>query len=223
MPVQWSHSRLQNFEQCPRRFYHEAILKDCKQETIHPTTLWGQQVHKAIELRINEGTPLPDNMVQYAQQAEMAASLPSVKAEVQFAITTSWTQTDWFSADVWGRAILDVLSFLPDGNTAYIGDWKLGKYRGDTGQARVNAFMLMATNPDIKTVHTQFIYLAANKVDTQTFTRDKLPQYVEPTLETIRRIEVCNDNGEWPATPSGLCAYCPVTRCQFNRSKRTKP
>lgn len=218
--ISWSHSRLQTFEQCPRRFYHECVVRDCKQEATHPTTIWGQEVHKAAELRVKDGTPLPANMAQYAPVVDILASLPRVQAEVQFAVNERWERTEWTAADTWGRAIIDVLYIDYGGRMAYVADYKLGKYRGDTGQARVNALMLMMTDPGIDTVHTQFLYFAAKKVDTNTFTRDKLPQYAELTLEVLRRIETCNASNAWHATPSGLCAYCPATRCQFNRSKR---
>lgn len=218
--IQWSHSRLQTFEQCPRRFYHECIVKDYKSESNHPTTIWGQQVHKAAELRIKDGTPLPENMAQYAPVVEALAALPGVQAEVQLAVNASWKQTGWVAEDTWGRAVIDVLYVNHAERMAYVADYKLGKYRGNTGQDRVNALLLMATDPEIDTVHTQFLYFAANKVDTNTFTRDKLSQYAEPTLEVLRRVQSCEDSGTWPPTPSGLCGYCPVTRCQFNRQKR---
>ena len=157
--------------------------------------------------------------MQYSGFVEACAALPGVQAEVQFAITTSWTQTDWFAADVWGRCIIDVLAYNSEGTEAYVADWKLGKYRGDTGQARVNAMMLLATDPKLETVNTQFIYLAAKKIDTQTFTRDKLVEYAEPTIDTVRQIETCKAKDAWHPTPTGLCGYCPVTRCQFNRRK----
>lgn len=218
--TQWSHSRLQTFEQCPRRYYHQYVAKDVQDTQVHPNTVWGSQVHEAIERRIKTGEPLPANMQQYSPAVELVANLPGVEAEVRYAITMDWRRTDFFSPDVWGRAIIDVLYFTPDGTTAAVWDWKLGKYRGDTDQARVNALMLFTTNPGLQTVHTQFTYLKEGKVDKQHFTRDQLPVYAEPTLETLRKINLCLDNDAWHPTPSGLCAWCPVTRCQFNRSRR---
>ncbi|PZO72289.1 MAG: hypothetical protein DI640_13020 [Sphingomonas taxi] len=218
MPMSWSHSRLQTYKVCPKQFYHMYVAKDVRDDgPKHPTTVWGEEVHKAIEYYINADIPLPPNMQQYAPWATLAKQLPNARAEVRLGVSVSWQPTEFFAPDVWGRCIVDVYSV--DGNEAAAVDWKLGKYRGDTGQAAVNAVMMFAANPEVTKVTTQFIYLAARKVDTQHFVRDKLAEYVEPTIDVIRQIETCRANDAWHPTPSGLCGYCPVTRCQFNKRR----
>ena len=215
MPIQWSHSRLQTFEQCNKRFYHQYVVKDVK-DTMHPSALWGNDVHKAIENYVRDGTPLPSNMGQYTPFAEIARSMPGVQAEVQMAVDSNWAPTDWFSPDAWGRGISDILAF--EGDTAAVIDWKTGKYRGDTGQGAVNAILTFMHYPTINKVRTQFVYFTSGKVDDTTYKREDLAHIMAPTLQTIRRVETCADNGVWTPNPTGLCAYCPVTRCQYNRS-----
>lgn len=218
--IPWSHSRLDTFGVCPKRFYHQYVAKDVQEGEPHPVAVWGSEVHKAAELLVKDGTPMPENMKQYEPVVQTLAAIPGVQAEVQFAVNSNWQVVDWFSSEAWGRAIIDVLAFEDGGRTAGVWDYKLGKYRGKTDQARVNAFMIMAAMPQVEQVHTQFLYLAAKKVDTSVFTRDRLAEYMEPTLETLRQIRVCQENDAWHATPSGLCGYCPVTRCQFNKVRR---
>ena len=61
--VPWSYSSLQAFETCPRRFYLTRIAK-LASEAQTQATLWGNEVHKALELavagtvlRITRGSP----------------------------------------------------------------------------------------------------------------------------------------------------------------------
>ena len=56
-PITWSHSALKKYEQCPRQ-YHEAIVlkkypfKDTAQ------TIYGKDLHTAVELYGRDGTPI---------------------------------------------------------------------------------------------------------------------------------------------------------------------
>ncbi len=54
----WSFSRIKAFEQCPKQFYHEKVLKQYPfKET--DAMRYGTDFHKACEDYIGEGTPIP--------------------------------------------------------------------------------------------------------------------------------------------------------------------
>jgi hypothetical protein len=53
LPAPWSYSSLSSFLQCPRRFYLTRVVKEVKEPPTQ-ATLWGQEVHSALELRIKE-------------------------------------------------------------------------------------------------------------------------------------------------------------------------
>ena len=54
----WSFSRIKAFEQCPKQFYHEKVLKQYPfRET--EAMRYGTEFHKACEDYIGEGTPDP--------------------------------------------------------------------------------------------------------------------------------------------------------------------
>ena len=55
----WSFSRIKAFEQCPKQFYHEKVLK---QYPVVETDamMYGTDFHKACEDFIAKGTPIPE-------------------------------------------------------------------------------------------------------------------------------------------------------------------
>ena len=54
----WSFSRIKAFEQCPKQFYHEKVLKQYPfRET--EAMRYGTEFHKACEDYVGEGTPIP--------------------------------------------------------------------------------------------------------------------------------------------------------------------
>ena len=60
----WSFSKAKAFEQCPKQFYHEKILREypfVETEAIR----YGNAFHTAAEEYIRDGTPLP-KMFDYA-------------------------------------------------------------------------------------------------------------------------------------------------------------
>ena len=108
----WSFSRLKNFEQCPKKFYHTSIRKDVI-ESQNDTMLYGNRVHKALELRVKNGKRLPMDMTHLESIAAKFAD-PKVKpdeilTEQQLAIDENYQPCDWFSKDTWTRAIIDYL------------------------------------------------------------------------------------------------------------------
>lgn len=214
MPVSWSYSRLNTFENCPKRFHHQYVLQDTVEGAPHPAAAWGSQVHEAIEHNIRHGTPLPDNMQEYAVYADLAKQLPNVEAERKLAIDVNWQPTSWKTA--WGRAIADVFSV--HGDRAIVWDWKTGKYRGPTLQASINALMVFATYPEVNRVDTNFVYFKAKLPEDDVFMREDIPEIAKPVTDVLGRIAQCEARNEWGHKPSGLCGYCPVTSCQFNKT-----
>ena len=67
----WSYSSLSNFEQCPKQF---KLIKIDKVVPFKETDAirHGNEVHKALELRLKDKTPLP---TKYAQYESMVAQL----------------------------------------------------------------------------------------------------------------------------------------------------
>ena len=61
----WSFSKIKAFEQCPKQFYHEKILKEYP--FVQTTAiLYGNEFHKAAEDYVGSGTTL-DKRFDYAK------------------------------------------------------------------------------------------------------------------------------------------------------------
>lgn len=94
-----------------------------------------------------------------------------------------------------------------------------GKPKTDPSQLELFAAVTMAVYPQFDTVHTGYVWLAHNRLDTKSFTReDALP--IWKGFETrVSRMELASRDDWYPPKPSGLCrAWCPVPRnlCEFS-------
>ena len=209
----WSHSTLTSFETCPRRHHLTKVIRVIKEPPTE-ATIWGNFVHKALEERVKDGTPLPDSIKGYAPIADMMISKPGTKlVEHKFALDSNFQPTEWDGS--WGRGIVD-LGIL-QGDTAVMLDWKTGKRKTDSDQLKLMALMAMHTFPEVDTVLTGFVWLKDHKLDREMFTRKQIQDLWSDFLPRVNRLTRAFKEDKWPPKPSGLCkAWCPCTGCEFN-------
>lgn len=111
--VPWSYSSLTAFETCPKRFYLTRISKQVKEPQTE-ATLWGNEVHKALELAVAGTKALAPNFVQYQPIVERLRASPGKKhTEQKFGLTNSFKPTSFFGGDVWFRGVLDLTIVTP--------------------------------------------------------------------------------------------------------------
>lgn len=212
----WSFSNLEKFETCPRQFYEVKIAKSVQEPpTVH--TVWGKEVHTALENRIKHGTPLPEGMTQWEGIAAKAAALPGEKhTELAVALDRAFQPTDWDTA--WTRGVID-LAVIGD-TTAAVVDWKTGK-RKPTQQLDLYAAYVMALHPRIERVTTAFVWLKEQKTTKGEVTRDDYGGVWGEFLTRAARLEKAYERNSWPERPSGLCnGWCPVRACIFHKDKQ---
>lgn len=223
-PVAWSYSALGSFITCPLRYYETKVAKRVAEPQTDQTR-WGNQVHKALELRIGQGTPLPPNMVQYEPIAAKIADVAKGKkvvTEQKLGLTKSLKPTTFFAKDVWLRAILDLK--IENGSRAFVGDWKTGKKNPDSDQLKLFAAVTFAISPWINEVQTSFIWLQSGETTAQKFVRDDAAGIWQEFLPKVRRLEQAYETNNFPARPSGLCrSWCPVHTCIHNGNYRASP
>ncbi len=219
-PFVWSHSSLNEYDTCPHRFYRKRVVKDVP-DPPGEAALAGTAVHKQVEEYIMHGGMTPLNLPTYKVHADRLLTMRkngwNVDTEKRLVFTKALTPSDYGQPGAWGVAIADVLAWRE--TRALVVDWKNGKYRPDTGadQAARNAIATFAHLPRVNTVTTTFIYPNANKSTVLTFEREKIDEYLKPTLTTLARVEASFATGGWPVTPNGLCrAWCPVVDCPHN-------
>lgn len=208
----WTFSHLEAFQTCARQFYEVKVARNYR-DTRNEAAVWGDEVHKALEYRVRDGTPLPQGMTQWESMAGKVAALPGVKKmENKLALDENFQPTDWDSA--WTRGIIDV--DITHGVVGVVFDWKTGR-RKITDQLKLYAAYKLAHDPELTKVTTGFVWLKDRKIDKEVVTREEVPAIWQKFLPVVRRLERAHEKGAWPPTPNGLCRqHCPVTGCEFN-------
>jgi hypothetical protein len=232
MAFAWSWSALDNFETCPKKYWHTRIRKDTK-EPEGEAMMWGKQVHEALAERVSKGRKLPDTM-PYEKHADMVLENTDrtkvvLKVEQQLAVTEDMRPCGYFDkqVDPWLRVVADVLKVREDKSVARIVDWKTGKgkfrrdpftgrFVSDSDQLLLSAAVVMAHYP-VETVWTQFFWLQEDVVTDAIFTKEDLAPFWNRILPRVDRMENAYKTTEYPPKPSGLCVrHCPVTGCPYH-------
>jgi len=182
---------------------------------------WGNEVHKALELRVRDGLPLPKTMQKWEPLIAKLLKRPGKPlAEQQLCLSEELSPTDWFGSESWCRGIVDFC--ILDGDKALALDWKTGKPKTDHDQMRLFAALMFHHYPQLEKVTTGYVWLAyGNKISSKTFFRSDLNEIWGEFLPRVQRYQLAFTKEKWEAKPSGLCrAWCPVLDCEFNgRSK----
>lgn len=178
-----------------------------------PAMQYGDDVHKAFELRVGGQKPLPVAMQQWEPFA-VPFDGRNVKVETKLGITAQGHSCDFFAKNVWGRTRIDVT--LINGTAAYINDWKTGKSKyEDPFELKVNAVLLHAANPQLEKIVGTYTWLAENRLSERYDLSDTRKTWWS-IHEIVRSIENDKLTGHFEKRRSGLCAFCPCYECEHN-------
>lgn len=216
--IAWSHSALKSYETCPLRYHAEKVTKEVPFDNDAPALVRGREVHKAMELRVGGGVPLPASLgwlEPYAQKLDaLRPAFDKVEVERQLTFTSTLAQTSWFGKQAWFRCAADVLAVNTEHGFAAVFDYKTGKNYGDDGQGRINALAVFLAEPAVNTVQTTFVYVDQKFEEVpRTFQRAAIKEALLPALETLSRIAESFNTETWPAKPGFGCKFCKVARC----------
>lgn len=213
--VAWSYSRLSNFEQCPKKFYHLSVAKDIK-EPPSEAMRYGSEVHKAIELRISKNKPFELHLKHLEPLISRFATAPGqVLVEQQLALSTNMKPTGWFDSDVWCRAIIDFAAVK--GDKALIVDWKTGAMKDDFTQQKVAAAMFLVYFPEVTTIDMMYYWLKDKKPTMETLHKKDVKHVWAAVTKRVKKYNHAHAVTEFEARPSGLCKkHCPVTNCPYH-------
>lgn len=224
----WSYSVLESFETCPWRHYRTKVLKDVV-EPQSKEMADGNRVHKALELRVAEGRPLPEDLSTHeplVQKLVASAEGGVIEAEQKMALNARFEPVRFFAHDCWVRGITDVT--VTKGANAFIGDYKTGNPKPNSAQLRLTAAMTFHHKPYVQKVSNAFIWLKTGEITRETFTRDQVPAIWQEFAPRVQRLEIAvqknadssqDPKAVWPKRPSGLCRkWCPLSRaqCEFS-------
>jgi RecB family exonuclease len=217
MKLAHSYSAIKQFEDCPQRYYRQRILKDVK-DMGGTASIYGDRIHKLLEARL-KGADIDQEVERYEPLCRAiinSAEGGELHVEYEMVLTEGMTPTTWWAQDAWLRSKLDVL--IVRGHNAVVMDWKTGKRRPDFFQMEMFAAQVFKLFPAVQHVTTSLLWLKDLEQDTRKYTRLDMPALWGDILARIRRIEQAAETNNWPARPSGLCAYCPARQsCKFAR------
>jgi CRISPR/Cas system-associated exonuclease Cas4 (RecB family) len=225
-PIALSHSRLSDYQQCPRKFYIKYIAKEWPKESDSPHLIRGSNVHKALENYIIKKTVgaegLPASSLAEVEQTKpfvdkVIDQFTNVYPEIQLCVDDKWNKVEWFSKQAYFRAIIDMLALNP--KKAFIGDFKTGKiheYSGFGGQLHLAALMVMKAFDKLEEVSIAYIYVDHKQTFRLDFTRDDLPK-LEAHFD--EQYQIVNADASFQPKINEFCKWCEATKsqCQYSR------
>ena len=219
-PLAWSYSRINTFKSCPKKYYHLNVKRDVKDKG-NAATYYGNEVHRAAEHYIKEGTPIPPKFKFLQRPLDVINKIEGEKhCEIRMGIAKEeedYSPTTFFGDDVWWRGIADLL--IVNGEKAYLIDYKTGKNAAsaDTKQLDLLAAATFTHFPAVEVIKSALVYVVSNDFIRKEHTAELRKSYFTVFDEELDRLEVALEEGVWNAVESGLCKFCPVTSCEHNR------
>jgi hypothetical protein len=174
-------------------------------------------MHAAMELRLRDKTPLPEEFAALEGVAAACENLQGkMTVEGELALTEDLTPTSFFAPDVWFRGKADLIVHDEKSNSVTILDWKTGKPKDEFQQLQIMAVCAFYTIPNLKKIKVAFVYTKTGTVDKKTFTAEQIPDLVATMRHSARGVYNAYATGVFPPQPNGLCKnWCEVKSCSF--------
>lgn len=220
MSIVWSFSSLKTFQQCPRKYYHNKILKDIR-EPDTKATLYGKEMHQIAEDFIRDGTPIPPTFDYIIPTMEMLAAIPGEKhCEVKLGLTRDMRACDFDAPDVWWHGIADLVIINEEKGLAHSVDYKTSKNArfADVKQLDLVAAGIFARFPKIKKIKSALIFVVSKEFVKADHVAERALEYVAKVTPDVNRIEAAIRTNVWNPVEGPLCRFCSVKQCEYNRS-----
>lgn len=217
----WSYSGHKTFQQCPRQYHEVKVLRKYKNpDTV--ATLYGKEVHEALEHFLRYDLPIPARFSKFVSYAEKIKALPGRHyVEYPMGITENGTYCKFDAPDVWWHGIPDVL-VVNDNGVARVVDWKTSKNSkyADVDQLELLALATFAMCPEVHTVKGGLVFLVCGDFIKKTFHRKDFNLILSKWIGNIDRIKVATESGVWNPKQSPLCKFCPLpeTACEYKNA-----
>ena len=217
----WSFSRIKAFEQCPKQFYHEKVLKQypfIQTEAM----IYGNEFHKACEDYIGKGEALPERFMYIKDALDKLNQRKGVKiCEQRLGVTANLEPCTFGARNVWFRGIVDLAILDEDSGIGWTIGYKTGKSAkyADKGQLELMALAIFAHYPKITSIRAGLLFVVANKLVKETYEVADRANLWEKWASNYATMEKAFEADVWNPRPSGLCKrHCPVTECAHNGS-----
>lgn len=213
----WSYSAATTFEKCPKQYFHLYVAKDIKQDPNTEHFLYGNEVHKAAELYIRDGVPLPKKFSQFQPPLDRLNQIPGKKyCELKLGLTQDLEPTGFFDKDVWWRGSIDLLIISSDNKAATIIDYKTGKNSqyADTRQLSLLGAAVFKHFPEVESIKSGLIFLVSKEILREEYKTEQFNDMISEWSNLITRMDVAYKTSVFNAVPNFSCRrFCPVQSC----------
>ena len=215
----WSFSSLKEYINCPKKYQEVRILKNYKFIDT-PQTIYGKEVHEALELYVRDGKPLAKNYMRFKKMVDALIAIPGVKyPEYKMALTKKMGQCDFDDENRWVRGIADLV--IVDGDQAYIIDYKTGSNKyPDPKQLRLMALMAFVCFPKVNKIKAGLLFCMKNSFVQESYTREDIHKSWKSFQTPLDRLTNSYTFNTWTPNPTPLCGWCPVETCSHHRPRR---
>jgi hypothetical protein len=200
---------------CPHQFYRKFIKKDIKFVQT-PQMEAGNVAHRALELRIGRGVPLPGALA-HIEPLVAPFDGKGAKTEVKLGLTAAGGTTGHFSDDTAGRCRIDV--YMLSGTSAYLIDHKTGSVREDPFELEIQGLFLKARYHQIETIKAKYLWIKEKRFGQVHDVSDTKRTWARVTgiMERMKKEPAV---GGWEKTPGPLCGWCDVIDCEHRRERK---
>jgi hypothetical protein len=216
-PGAWSYSSLKLFEQCPKRYYEEKVIKSIP-FTQNEAALYGEQLHKAAEEYIRDGVPIDPRFDFIKPYLDKLNAIEGVKfCELKLGVKRSdgrLVACDFFDSEVWFRGVADLV--IIDGDKAWIVDYKSGKSAkyADVRQLALMAAALFLKYPEVKKIKTSLLFVVSKEFVKEDFQKDYGLSIFSELNGLLTARDKAYETDVWNPRPNNLCRkWCPVKTC----------
>ena len=215
----WSFSSLKEYINCPKKYQEVRILKNYSFVDT-PQTIYGKEVHTALELYVRDGKPLAKNYMRFKKMVDALIAIPGVKyPEYKMALTKKMEQCDFDDENRWVRGIADLV--IVDGDQAYIIDYKTGSNKyPDPKQLRLMALMAFVCFPKVNNIKAGLLFCMKNSFVQESYTREDIHKSWKSFQTPLDRLTNSYTFNTWTPNPTPLCGWCPVETCSHHRPRR---
>ena len=215
----WSFSSLKEYINCPKKYQEVRILKNYKFIDT-PQTIYGKEVHEALELYVRDGKPLAKNYMRFKKMVDALIAIPGTKyPEYKMALTKKMEQCDFDDENRWVRGIADLV--IVDGDQAYIIDYKTGSNKyPDPKQLRLMALMAFVCFPKVNNIKAGLLFCMKNSFVQESYTREDIHKSWKSFQTPLDRLTNSYTFNTWTPNTTPLCGWCPVETCSHHRPRR---
>ena len=212
----WSYSALKTFETCPRKYQAEKVTKEVP-FVQGEQAIYGEQLHKAAEEYIRDGTPIPQRFIFVKEYLDKLKAYRGEKfCEMKLGVKKvdgRLEACDYYDPEVWFRGIADLV--VINGTRARILDYKTGETKyADLRQLALMAAALFLKYPELEKIKTMLLFVVKNDHRKQDFSAEYGLSIFSELHGLLSALEEAYKSDVWNPRPNGLCRkWCNVTSC----------